>query len=59
MGVLLSRNHHKKHHQNDNQNYAFLNGMSDPILNVVADILYADGYKNQSDLHFETYENNK
>ena len=48
--ILLSFNHHKQHHQQDNKNYAFLNGMSDPLLNLIAQYVY-HGYKNNCDMH--------
>lgn len=53
--ILLSMQHHKLHHQKDNINYAFLNGMSDPILNRIAKQFYS-GYKNFSDKHVAAYE---
>ncbi|NNM59633.1 MAG: hypothetical protein HKM04_07440 [Legionellales bacterium] len=52
--LLLSFKHHRLHHINDNMNYAFLNGMSDPLLNLIARHCYR-GYKNQSDLHVTAY----
>ena len=51
---LLSKKHHNFHHQKDNMNYAFLNGMTDPILNFIAKKYYR-GYKTESDLHFGLY----
>jgi sterol desaturase/sphingolipid hydroxylase (fatty acid hydroxylase superfamily) len=48
--LILPRAHHRVHHASDNVNYAFLNGMSDPILNAIARRFFA-GYKNRSDLH--------
>lgn len=54
MGILLSRKHHMKHHQQDNMNYAFLNGWSDPLLNAIARHFFS-GYKQGSDLHFAEY----
>lgn len=54
MGVLLSRKHHMKHHSQDNMNYAFLNGWSDPLLNAIARQFFS-GYKQASDLHFAEY----
>jgi len=54
-GLLLSMKHHKKHHNEDNNGYAFLNGMSDFILDKIAKKYYG-GYKNNSDKHFEMYE---
>ncbi len=52
--VLLSIRHHRIHHTHDNLNYAFLNGMSDPLLNVIARKFFK-GYKNNTDLHVSTY----
>lgn len=48
--LLLSMKHHRIHHCSDNINYAFLNGLTDPLLNIIARIFY-QGYKNRSDLH--------
>ena len=54
VGFLLSWKHHMKHHGRDNYNYAFLNGMSDPLINWIASRLYP-GYKQTTDLHFANY----
>ena len=54
-GVLLSKKHHGIHHTADNKNYAFLNGVSDPLINFIADCIY-DGYKSHSDLHAKAYQ---
>lgn len=54
--VLLSQDHHRLHHTKDNINYAFLNGISDPIINLIAKYLYK-GYKNNADLHVLGYLN--
>ena len=54
MNILLSMNHHKLHHEKDNQSYAFLNGMSDFMLDKIASRLYG-GYKENSDLHAKMY----
>lgn len=54
MGVLLSRKHHMPHHARDNTNYAFLNGMTDPLINWIARHSYP-GYKQTTDLHFDNY----
>jgi hypothetical protein len=54
MGILLSRKHHAYHHAADNMNYAFLNGMSDPLINIIAKTFFA-GYKNTTDAHFGQY----
>jgi sterol desaturase/sphingolipid hydroxylase (fatty acid hydroxylase superfamily) len=53
-GLLLSKRHHALHHLQDNSNYAFLNGLSDPLINLIA-AKYYQGYKNNSDLHFAHY----
>ena len=53
-GVLLSKKHHSIHHVEDNKNYAFLNGISDPLINTIAKWLYK-GYKNNADLHVKAY----
>ncbi len=50
-GLFVSRQHHSLHHSQDNQNYAFLNGLTDPLLNVIARNLYR-GYKNTTDQHY-------
>ena len=34
--VLLNVEHHRLHHAQDNINYAFLNGATDPLLNLIA-----------------------
>ncbi|MCA0403198.1 MAG: fatty acid desaturase family protein [Proteobacteria bacterium] len=52
--VLLSMKHHRLHHCQDNINYAFLNGLSDPLLNLIARFYYK-GYKNNSDKHVDAY----
>jgi sterol desaturase/sphingolipid hydroxylase (fatty acid hydroxylase superfamily) len=53
-GIFLSKRHHARHHLVDNVDYAFLNGFSDPLLNVIAKKLYP-GYKNTTDLHYANY----
>jgi len=53
-GLLLSKRHHAGHHLQDNNNYAFLNGFSDPLLNRIA-VACCKGYKNNTDLHFAGY----
>lgn len=52
--VLLSKSHHRIHHTVDNKNYAFLNGMTDPLLNIISAWLF-DGYKNNTDQHAKAY----
>ena len=56
--LLLNLKHHRIHHVEDNVNYAFLNGMSDPLLNIIAKGYYG-GYKKNSDLHVAAYIKNK
>lgn len=53
--ILLSMKHHKQHHRKDNMHYAFLNGMTDCFLNIIAHHFYR-GYKNHSDKHVENYK---
>lgn len=48
--VLLSMKHHRLHHTSDNIHYAFLNGMTDYFLNIIAHYFF-QGYKNRSDKH--------
>jgi len=55
MGLLLSKKHHASHHLNDNNGYAFLNGFTDPPLDLIAK-KFCKGYKNHTDLHFACYE---
>jgi len=54
INILLSMKHHRNHHEKDNQSYAFLNGMSDFILDKIASKLYG-GYKEKTDLHAQAY----
>lgn len=53
-GLLLSKKHHAVYHLQDNANYAFLNGISDPLLNLIASAWFT-GYKQTTDLHFAFY----
>lgn len=53
-GILLSKKHHIHHHLTDNTHYAFLNGMTDPLLNLISRYFYA-GYKNNADKHTSAY----
>ena len=55
IGLLLSMKHHEKHHNDDNTGYAFLNGMSDALIDKIAKKFYK-GYKDNSDKHYEKYE---
>lgn len=52
--ILLSRRHHALHHISDNTQYAFLNGLTDPLLNLIARHFF-DGYKNNADQHAKEY----
>jgi sterol desaturase/sphingolipid hydroxylase (fatty acid hydroxylase superfamily) len=54
LGLFLSKKHHARHHIADNVNYAFLNGLTDPLLNVIARKC-SRGYKNTTDIHYATY----
>ena len=54
-GLLLSKRHHARHHLQDNNGYAFLNGCSDPLLNLIAATV-CKGYKQRSDLHYALYD---
>lgn len=50
-GLLLPKRRHARHHIEDNVSYAFLNGFTNPVLDVIARRCYS-GYKNGTDLHF-------
>lgn len=52
--ILLSKQHHAAHHRKDNTHYAFLNGMTDPLLNKISHYYYV-GYKNHADRHTLAY----
>lgn len=54
IGVLLPKRHHARHHGADNNNYAFLNGCTDPLINLIARAFFP-GYKRHTDLHFARY----
>jgi sterol desaturase/sphingolipid hydroxylase (fatty acid hydroxylase superfamily) len=54
VGILLTKRHHASHHLQDNINYAFLNGLTDPLLNLIA-AKFCKGYKQNTDLHFAKY----
>ena len=53
--VLLPREHHMQHHRLDNINYAFLNGMTDPLINVIARRFFK-GYHASTDQHTAMYQ---
>ena len=52
--ILLSKRHHAVHHIQDNVSYAFLSGLTDPLINYIAARFYR-GYKNNTDLHYASY----
>lgn len=54
-GILLAKRHHAGHHLQDNVNYAFLNGLTDPVLNLIAR-RFSRGYKQHTDLHYATWQ---
>lgn len=54
IGILLPKRHHAQHHIQDNRNYAFFNGLTDPLLNLIA-ARFCRGYKLHTDLHFANY----
>ncbi|MBI5211364.1 MAG: hypothetical protein HY927_15425 [Elusimicrobia bacterium] len=53
-GLLLPKRHHARHHAGDNLGYAFLNGITNPLLDMIARTC-CSGYKNGTDLHFARY----
>lgn len=55
--ILLNKKHHAKHHLEDNVNYAFLNGMTDSLINLISNKFYK-GYKNGTDKHYKEYVGN-
>lgn len=54
LGLFLSKKHHGRHHIEDNVNYAFLNGITDPLLNIIARRI-SSGYKRTTDMHYAFY----
>lgn len=52
--IVMSSRYHARHHRQDNVQYAFLNGMTDPLLNLIARRYYA-GYKTTTDTHYALY----
>ena len=52
--LLLPKRQHAVHHLQDNISYTFLNGMTDPLVNLIAR-RYFTGYKHKTDLHYATY----
>lgn len=53
-GLFLSKKRHARHHLEDNAQYAFLNGLTDPLLNIIARTFFR-GYKNTPDRHYAAY----
>ncbi len=53
-GLLLTKRHHAPHHLRDNNGYAFLNGFTDPLLDLIATAC-CTGYKQHTDLHYAQY----
>lgn len=52
--ILLDKRHHSIHHLQDNRHYAFLNGVTDPLINRIA-ARWGRGYKEHTDRHYATY----
>lgn len=57
-GILLGKRHHALHHLQDNVGYAFLNGLTDPVINRIA-ARCSRGYKQNTDLHYTAYQTDK
>lgn len=53
-GLLLPKRRHARHHLEDNVSYTFLNGVTDPLVDLIAKT-YSAGYKNGTDLHYAKY----
>lgn len=53
--ILLHPDHHRMHHEADNTHYAFLNGMTDPLVNLIAKRVCPDGYVTTTDAHSAPY----
>jgi hypothetical protein len=56
--LLLPKEHHIKHHRQDNINYAFLNGSTDFLINVIAKKFF-NGYQTKTDNHIDFYKHKK
>jgi len=52
--ILLPKREHARHHLQDNQSYTFLNGLTNPLVDLIARTFCA-GYKHKTDLHYATY----
>lgn len=53
--LLLDKRLHARHHLEDNVSYAFLNAVTDPLVDLAAKRFYP-GYKRGTDLHYADYE---
>jgi len=53
--ILLHPDHHRLHHEADNTHYAFLNGMTNPLINFIAKRVYPSGYVGTTDAHSAAY----
>lgn len=53
--LLLHPDHHRMHHEADNTHYAFLNGMTNPLINFIARRAYPNGYVTTTDAHSAPY----
>lgn len=53
--IFMSKRYHAKHHLKDNYRYAFLNGMTNSLLDIIAKLFFK-GYKNHTDLHYAAYK---
>lgn len=54
LGLLLSKRHHDPHHRLDNTRYAFLNGMTDGLVDRIAHRWFP-GYKSTTDLDYAQF----
>jgi sterol desaturase/sphingolipid hydroxylase (fatty acid hydroxylase superfamily) len=55
MRILLHPDHHRVHHEADNTHYAFLNGMTNSLVNWIAKRVYPSGYVETTDAHSAPY----
>lgn len=53
--ILLHPDHHRVHHESDNTHYAFLNGMTNPLVNFIAKRVCPAGYVTTTDAHSAPY----
>ncbi len=56
--LLLPPEHHEVHHARDNVRYAFLNGLTDPLIDAIARRT-CRGYVGRVDLHVQNYQRPK